>query len=253
MDQKIAAQTEKLQKQEESFKEFEQKNLELSEELKKVKGKLAELSLQLQHKEEQIGTLKNSIQDYHNLIDGMFKESANVDESIKLRLNRLEEITRSFEERLKVTDDIKTSSPVDVEDKPSIPVSANVWEDLDEENFYNLAYQTFKNGEYNTAKEIFSAFLDKFPKGRLSDNATFWIGECYYKTNNYEQAILEYEKVKQNYPSGDKVPAAIFKQALSFLRLNVKEEAKIILRQLIQHYPESEQAKMASVELKKLE
>ncbi len=256
IDRKIASVSEEIsKKQAEGVRELKNKDLNLEEELKAQKVFLAELSIQLRHEHEQLLTLKSALEDYYQLLDKTIKDNAKDNEGIKMRIDRLEAFSKAIENSLRK---VKEDNNKTTDSQPATPISksvpgGNAWEDLDEESFYNLAYQTFQKGEYTTAREIFSAFLDKYPKGKLSDNATFWIGECYYKTNNYEQAILEYEKVKQNYPSGDKVPSAIFKQALSFLKLNVKEEAKIILKQLIQHYPESEQAKMAEAELKRLE
>jgi len=126
-------------------------------------------------------------------------------------------------------------------------------ESLDEEAFYNRAYDTFTRGELDAAHGLFNTFLAKYPKGKFSDNARFWIGESLYRRNRFEEAILEYEKVKKDFPSGDKVPAALLKQALSFLKLNRKEEAAILLKDLIRHYPQSEQAGMAKEQLEKLQ
>jgi len=39
------------------------------------------------------------------------------------------------------------------------------------------------------------------------------IGETYYLKKDFEKAILEYEKAIVKYPEGDKIPAAIYKQA----------------------------------------
>jgi TolA-binding protein len=56
---------------------------------------------------------------------------------------------------------------------------------------------------------------------------------------------LEYEKVITKYPESSKIPAALFKQALSFLELGDKTNARNLLRKVIERYPHSEQVELA--------
>jgi TolA-binding protein len=58
--------------------------------------------------------------------------------------------------------------------------------------------------------------LKRFPKSDNADNAQFWIGEIYYRQKWYETAILEYQKVIENYPKGNKVQASLLKQGFAF-------------------------------------
>jgi TolA-binding protein len=64
-----------------------------------------------------------------------------------------------------------------------------------------------------------------------------------------EKAILEYEKAIVKYPEGDKIPSALFKQALAFLELGDKTNARNLLRRVIERYPHSDQAEMAKKRL----
>lgn len=117
---------------------------------------------------------------------------------------------------------------------------------------YSLAYRDFKNGRYEDARRGFQKYLEKNPNTDLSDNAQFWIGESYYLENNYERAILEYEKVIKNFPDGDRVPHALLKQGLSFLNLGDEDSGKLLLQQLVKDYPNTSQAKIAKAKLKEL-
>ncbi len=119
----------------------------------------------------------------------------------------------------------------------------------DKEKAYSSAYSIFKNGRYNAAKEAFRGFLKSFPKSEYSDNAQFWIGECDYFEGKYEEAIVEYERVIQNYPKGNKVPNALLKQALSFLKIDDKSSAKLLLQRVIKDYPNTTPARIARKKL----
>jgi tol-pal system protein YbgF len=122
----------------------------------------------------------------------------------------------------------------------------------DKEKAYSAAYQTFKEGNYDKAMTEFQKFLTDYPDSEYSDNAQFWIGECYFFKKNYEQAILEYEKVVKNYSSGNKVPYALLKQGLSFLNLRDKTSAKLLLQQVIKDYPNTNQARIARSKLQEI-
>ena len=114
---------------------------------------------------------------------------------------------------------------------------------------YANAYNMFKGGRYDAAKEEFRKFLKTFPNSEYSDNAQFWIGECDYFQGKYEEAIIEYEAVIQNYPKGNKVPNALLKQALSFLKLGDKSSAKFLLQGVIKDYPNTTPASVARKKL----
>jgi tol-pal system protein YbgF len=122
----------------------------------------------------------------------------------------------------------------------------------DKGTMYSAAYQIFKEGNYDKARTEFQSFLGAYPDTEYSDNAQFWIGECYFFEKNYEKAILEYEKVAKNYPGGNKVPYALLKQGLSFLKLNDKTSAKLILQQVIRDYPNTNQARIARTKLQEI-
>jgi tol-pal system protein YbgF len=122
----------------------------------------------------------------------------------------------------------------------------------DKETMYSMSYQIFKEGNYDKARTEFRNFLAVYPDSEYSDNAQFWIGECYFFEKNYEKAILEYEKVTKNFPGGNKVPYALLKQGLSFLKLKDKTSAKLLLQQVIKDYPNTNQARIARSKLQEI-
>ncbi|MBU4503079.1 MAG: tetratricopeptide repeat protein, partial [Proteobacteria bacterium] len=80
----------------------------------------------------------------------------------------------------------------------------------------------------------------------------FWIGEIYYSEKWYEKAIVEYQKVIEKYPKGNKVPASLLKQGFAFLNLGDKANARLILQELVKKYSEATEAKIATKKLKEL-
>jgi tol-pal system protein YbgF len=117
---------------------------------------------------------------------------------------------------------------------------------------YAAAYDLFKEGSYDKARTQFQEFLKNFSNTEYSDNAQFWIAECYYFEGNYEQAILEYDKVTKNYPNGDKVAPALLKQGLAFISMGDKVSGRLVLQQVIKNYPNTSQARVARAKLLEL-
>ncbi len=122
----------------------------------------------------------------------------------------------------------------------------------DVEKAYREAYEAFQSDNLSRAEEMFRSFLKENPDTPLSDNAQFWIGEIYFKSHQYEKAIIAYEDVIKKYPDSNKRPDAILKQGLAFQELGDRIDARIILENLIRKYPKTEQAKIAEAKLKAL-
>jgi tol-pal system protein YbgF len=124
---------------------------------------------------------------------------------------------------------------------------------LSEAQVYAQSKQAFDEGQYEKARQGFEMLLSKFPKSGRADNAQFWIGETYYRERWYQKAILEYQKVIENYPKGNKVPASMLKQALAFYYLGDKGNSRIILKELIKKYPDANESLVAKNKLKELQ
>ena len=107
--------------------------------------------------------------------------------------------------------------------------------------------------DYRAAISRFKEFIKKNPQSDYADNAQYWIGESHYALREFDQAILEFDAVRRKYPKGDKVTAALLKQGFAFAELGDKVDARLILQELIDRYPQSQEAAMARQKLKILE
>ena len=130
-----------------------------------------------------------------------------------------------------------------VEAPPASPAEARK---PDIKEIYTDAFDDFKTGQYDRARQKFQAFLESFPDASLASGAQFWLGESYYVEGDMKRAILEYEKAIKNYPKGEMVPHALLKQGLSFLKIGDKTGARILLEKLTADYPDTHQARIAA-------
>jgi tol-pal system protein YbgF len=246
-----------LQKENDSL---ENKISALSAENQKLR---TDLLFRLDNVQSEIRTLSTAVEEYKDYLNQPSKEIGRVKEDVDGRLRVLEEGRKALEEENKAQEEkirgmedrlkgmegkIKQTEP----EKPGPPKevpSEGKGPSAGMGNMYKVAYQAFQKGDGEGARKKFEAFLKQYPNTQLSGHAQFWIGETYYKEKDFEKAILEYEKAITKYPEDSKVPAALFKQALAFLELGDRTNARNLFRRVIERYPRSGQAEMAKKNL----
>lgn len=118
---------------------------------------------------------------------------------------------------------------------------------------YDNAYLDLNRGNYALALLGFRDFLGKAPGSDLADNAQYWIGECYYAQHDFAKSIEEFNHVVQDYPVGDKVPAALLKIAYAHLQLEDRAAGMSALEELIQRFPSSNEAAQARTKMQSIE
>jgi tol-pal system protein YbgF len=250
----IQSQINSLQKENNSTKK------EISD-LKTENQKLkADLSLRLENLQSEMRTFSTSVGEYQELLKRSSKEMDRFKEEMEGRLRTIEEKRKTQEEklkeiedRLKVLDGRMAASASKAESERLASTKETISEikgvSTGMGTLYKDAYETFHRGDLEGARRKFQAFLKQYSNTELSDNAQFWIGETYYLKKDYEKAILEYEKAVVKYPEGDKIPAALFKQAFAFLELGDKTNARNLFKRVIEKYPISDQAQIAKKKL----
>jgi TolA-binding protein len=79
----------------------------------------------------------------------------------------------------------------------------------------------------------------------LADDAQFGMGECYFQMGRYEDAIVEYRRVADQFPFGDRVAYAFLKIGFSQLALEQRAAALESFRTVSEAYPGTEAATVA--------
>ncbi len=115
----------------------------------------------------------------------------------------------------------------------------------DPNQLYDQATQDLTQGRYALALQGFRDFVRRFPAAELSDNAQYGVGECFFAQSRFDSAAVEYARVETGWAQGDRVPAALYKLALSRERLGVTEAAKKTFEDLVKRFPNSGEAQLA--------
>ncbi|HET9761988.1 MAG TPA: tol-pal system protein YbgF [Casimicrobiaceae bacterium] len=128
----------------------------------------------------------------------------------------------------------------------SIPVPASAPAE------YRDGIELLRRGDNGGAIQKLREFLRKSPKSDLADDAQYWIGEAYFANRDYNRAILEFNEVLLRYPKGDKVPAALLRQAMAFAELGDKVDARLVLQKLVSEHGDSPEAEKGRQKLAEL-
>lgn len=72
----------------------------------------------------------------------------------------------------------------------------------------------FDRGKYYQSKELYKAFLSRYPGHSRSDEAQFYVAESHFNEGEYPLASVEYRVLSSNYGYSDYVDDAFFKIAL---------------------------------------
>ena len=109
-----------------------------------------------------------------------------------------------------------------------------------------------RTGQQREAIQKLREFLRRSPRSELADDAQYWIGEAYYAMRDYNRAILEFNEVLLRYPKGDKVPAALLRQAFAFADLGDKVDARLVLQKLVSEHGNTPEAELGRQKLTEL-
>jgi tol-pal system protein YbgF len=117
---------------------------------------------------------------------------------------------------------------------------------------YQKYLEAARAGNHEYAAQGLRSFLDQHPKDELADNAQYWLAETYYARKRYSLALVEFQKVVDRYPRGNKLPDALLKIGYCEAQLGKRADAIAILRRLVRAYPASGPAVLARGKLEEL-
>lgn len=104
---------------------------------------------------------------------------------------------------------------------------------------FSTAFRTYSEKAYPSARSLFRAYVERYPRDDEADAAQYWIGMCYLQENRPAAALGELQKVVDNYPTGDFVDEALADMAEGFYQLHACGDATTLYQSLLQRFPQS--------------
>lgn len=212
-------------------------DLAKSQDIASVRSRQAELA-------NRMDELQAELLRMNGLIDQIgHKNEQEEEETVRFRENLKEQIENMREEVKLLQASTKVTKEVEQARKNAVQGAVDL---------YQQALDLIKQKKFKDAKKTLRTYIEKHPHGKRVANAYFWMGECEFNLQRFEESILEYQKVISRYPKSNKVPDSLLKQGIAFARLGDNESAKIVLNKLIKKYPKSPQVNIAKKQLTRI-
>ena len=117
---------------------------------------------------------------------------------------------------------------------------------------FNQALNDLIQGNLDMSIEEFTAFIRDNPSSDKADQAQYNIGEAYYNSKKWPQAIAAFTRVINEYPNSEKASSAFFRRAKAELESDDKDSAVADFKTVIEKFESSAEASLAQAELDKL-
>lgn len=117
---------------------------------------------------------------------------------------------------------------------------------------YKRGLELYGRGQTDNARAAFHAVLEADPGGDLADNALYWIGESYFASGRYPEAISYFQRVDRDYSGENKAPDALLKLGMAHAKSGDLTLARQTFESLISRYPYSTAAAAAKVEIRRI-
>ena len=203
-------------------------------------GSLIELTMQVDDLQRQNATLQGRTETLEHGAESTASRQRDLYVDVDDRLQGLER-------------GLQSSAAVNVLDGGALlPGQLPVPGGSDRDN-YQAAFELLKEQRYEPAALAFQQFLVSYPESQLADNAQYWLAESYYVTDQFENALKEFEVVISKHPRSRKVPDALLKIGYSNYELERLDAARSSLARVQSEYPDTTAARLAEQRLKRMD
>jgi len=121
-----------------------------------------------------------------------------------------------------------------------------------EKEEYDTALAVLREGRYAEAVQAFNRFLVNYPGSSYADNASYWLGETYYVTRDFDRALVTFQGLVEQYPNSPKVSDSRLKMGYVHYEKQDWKAARQTLNVVVSDYPGSTAARLAGDRLKKM-
>lgn len=115
---------------------------------------------------------------------------------------------------------------------PAAPTNLPAMKFGSAQEHYSHAFTLINRAQYDEAERVLRAFVQQYQGDKLSGNAYYWLGETYYVRDKYLEAADAFRQGFEALPDGQKAPDNLLKLGMSLGKLNKKDQACVVLKQL---------------------
>ncbi len=216
-----------------------QKNSADIQDLKNITNQI--LNMQEEYSKN-IANLKTALSKLSNTVDKINKSYIS-EKEFKSNMNQF--ITRTEFEALKKSLNAKTSKKLEKQTKTKKSLSS-----ADKKSMMDEAKQLFKKDHFSKAIPMFEELIAQ--KYKPAENS-FYLGEIWYYRKKYDEAIKYFKESAMLYDKASYMPTLLLHSAISFEKTKDFSNAANFYSSLIDIYPDSKEAKIATKNLSNLQ
>ncbi len=122
----------------------------------------------------------------------------------------------------------------------------------EDERAFNIAAVDYNRGNYPLAAEGLETFLKTYPQSAKRPDALFFLGLCHYNQRAFDKAQPVFERIIKEHAASPQFLPAKLKRAQCLLKQGLKPAAVKALRELVDGFSGSAEARTAQQELSDL-
>ena len=108
---------------------------------------------------------------------------------------------------------------------------------------YSDGKSQFALGNYEKSIELFLSYLENFPNSSNTEDSKLWLGRAYFASESYLNSKMAYVDYQSNgeFPHNQDHPKyadSLYELSRVLIKLNEINEAKLLLSNMIEEYPE---------------
>ncbi len=120
------------------------------------------------------------------------------------------------------------------------------------EVLYTNAVRDQTTGKSDLAMQEFNDYLKYFPNTTFASNAQFYIGDIYYRKQDYANALQAFDNVLERFPDGNKTADAHYMKGVTLMALGRNDSAAREFRDIYASYPDTDLAAKSKAKLREL-
>ena len=221
-----------------------------------LQGQIADLQRTTEDNQKEIKRLGDTLAEQNAFLRKALQDRRIQDDALQTAIKEFSERVSDLEQRLQqaaapapVAPPVAVPAPEGGLTAPAAAPPVAAAPPPPPRELYSQAYADYARGNYDLAIQEYREYLRNYPNTDLSDNAQYWIGECYFSKGRYNEAVTAWDELMRDYPASDKLPDARYKKGVTLERLGRRREALVEYRNVVERYPNSEAGRKAREKL----
>lgn len=222
-------------------------------------GALSDLANRQERLRREVSELVGQMETLQREMDDIRRQQRNLFEDLDDRLMELEQAgVAAPDDAAALPDTPALDTAVEGEDDVAMTpddddaMEAAEDDDGDAAELYSTAFDHLRDGNYQRAADGFRDLLEDHPDSDYADNARYWLAETYYVVRDFDEAMEHFQRIVDN-PDSNKHPDALLKAGYIHYEREEWDEARGLLEQVREDYPDSTVASLAGNRLDQMD